>query len=477
MNPLDDRIPRIALISPDPTLRSAITSCLEECAQAVDWVLRAESDVAELRPESVDRLAERHPELLFLDVGSSPAAGARFVSAISTLLPGLTVVAAGGSLGVDELLQLIRAGASGYLRRPWNDDEIREVCSGLLQKMSSKQVDYSESEYVTGSNVISLFAPKGGTGVSTLAANLAVHIRHATMKNTLLLDLSPEMGTSPVLLGAEPRYSYLDVVDSLHRMDERLFYSFLEEHESGTRILASPGEANTARELTPQNVHAIVRLVGRYFDYVVVDVGRGILDGAALKALELADERLMVTTAELPALRNLKQVLPYIPQGQEERGTSDESIRLVVNRFEEGISVPTKDIEGAVGIPLYQILEEDRERVGRSVNLGRPIVAAKTSSAYARSVRKLGDRLAADDLPANRKGSGLGGLIRTLIPPFGRQKASTEPRSEAPREPSSNGRGPQRSEPPRSGTDHLPPRAPSRPEKSAPVARKSPQEA
>ena len=477
MNFPQDRIPRVALISPDLSLRSVITECLEDCAPGVDWVLRAESDVAELRPESVDRLAERRPELLFLDVGTSSSAGARFVSAICTLLPNLTVVAAGGALGVDELLQLIRAGASGYLRRPWNPDEVMEVCTGLLQKMSSRQVDYAEPEQVGPSNVITLFAPKGGTGVSTLAANLTVHIRGATLKNTLLLDLAPELGTSSVLLGAEPHYSYLDVVESLHRMDERLLYSFLEQHASGAWVLGSPVEATMAREVTADSVEALLRLVRRYFDYVVVDVGRGVLDDTALKALELADERLMVTTAELPALRNLKQVLPYLSRRDEENGKSDESIRLVVNRFEEGLGVPTKEIQRAVGLSPYQILEEDRERVGRSVNLGEPIVATKTSSAYARSVRKLGDRLAADDLRAKGKGPGLSGLIRNLMPPFGRQKASAKPSEDASSGPSTNGRKPERSRPPEAATNRPPPRPRTRPDQSARVARKNPQEA
>lgn len=467
MNLPYQRVPRAALISPDATFRSLIASCLEECAPEVEWVLRAESDVTELRPESVDRLAERDPQLLFIDVGSSPSAGVRFISAITTILPGVTVVPAGGPLGVDELLELIRAGASGYLPKPWSRDEVIEVCSNLLRKMPSPQTEDVEPEGATTSNVIALFAPKGGTGVSTLAANLAVHIRTATSKNTLLLDLSPELGTGPVLLGAEPRYSYLDVAESLQRMDERLLYSFLEEHESGTWVLGSPGGATMARELTSERVRSILRLMRRYFDYVVVDVGRGVIDDAARTALELADERLVVTTAELPTLRNVKQALPYLLQPHDGVDPK-ESIRLVVNRFEEGVSVPAKDIERAVGLPLFQILEEDRERVGRSVNLGRPVVTMTGSSPYARAVRKLGDRLAADDLKGAGKASGLTGLVRTLLPTFGRSNGPDTSTSGRGRSASSNGRGPGKNRRATPASDRHPPKERSGHDSSAP---------
>lgn len=427
-NDSPERIPRAALISPDPSFRSLITTCLDEPASSVEWVLRAQSDVAELRPESVDRLAERDPELLFLDVGSSPSAGVRFVTAITSRLPGLTVVAAGGPLGVDELLDLLRAGASGYLRRPWSRDEVTEVCSSLLRRMPSQQGDVASRTDTGASHVIALFAPKGGTGVSTLAANLAVHIRRATSKKTLLLDLSPELGTCSVLMGVEPRYSYLDVVDGLQRMDERLLYSYLEEHDSGAWVLASPAGAAMSREMVPERVVAILTLMRRHFDYVIVDVGRGIIDDAVVKMLELADERLVVTTAELPTLRNVKQILPYVPRA---RG-SEEAVRLVVNRYEEGLSVPTRDVERAVGLPLFQVLEEDRERVGRSANLGEPLVM-NGSSRYARAVGKLGDRLAAADLLAGGARASLGArLLRSLTPPFARQNGRDHPSNERP---------------------------------------------
>ena len=363
--------PRAALISPDASFRTLVTTSLDRCAPFVEWVLRAETDEAELRPESVERLAERQPEILFLDVGSSLSAGVRFVTAVTARIPGLNVIAAGGPLGVDELLELIRAGASGYLRRPFSDNEVTQVCANALRKLPAKSPEpAAPGRQIEPCRVIALFAPKGGTGVSTLATNLAVHIRQVTSKKTLLVDLATELGTASVLMGVEPRYSYLDVTESLHRMDERLLHSFLEEHASGTRILASPGAPSGARQLPPEHVEAAFRLLRRHFEYVVVDIGRSVMDDAVANALGLADERIVVTTPELPTLRNVKQALAQMARDRH----SADGVRLVVNRYEEGVSVPLKDVERAVGMSPFEIVREDRERVCRSVNLGQLLV-------------------------------------------------------------------------------------------------------
>lgn len=424
-----ERAPRAALISPDPSFRSMVTSCLDEAAPMVEWVLRAETDVKDLQPESVERLAERDPELLFIDVGTSHSAGVRFVSAVTERIPTLTVVAAGGGLGVDELLELIRAGASGYFRRPWNREEVVHACSHVLRKMSVHPVG-GGATFDTVSRVIALFAPKGGTGVSTLSANLALYIHRATSKRTLLVDFSPGLGTCSVLLGMQPRYSYFDVLESLHRMDERLLHSFLGEHDSGLRVLASPVDVQLDRGLTSESAASLLRLLRRYFEYVVVDTGRSNVDDAVLQVMDVADERLVVTTPELPTLRNVKQVLPHLVA----RHQSASPPHLIVNRYEDGSSFPVKDIERAVGLPPFQIIEEDRERVSRSVNLGRPIVVNGTSP-YSRAVASLGDRLAAAHVTQPPERTSFGGLLRTVLPPFTRGNGRHLPAASAHRPP------------------------------------------
>lgn len=411
-------MPRIALISPDPSFRTLLRRCLNDVAPSAEWVLSVENGVAGLRPESVDKLLVREPNLLFIDVGDSPGHALRFISAVTSRAPELTVVAAGNRLGEDELLQVIRAGASEYLRRPFDPDDVADACARILRRVGSAPARTGGEKART----VALFSPKGGAGVSTIATNLAIHIRKVTDKKTLLLDLSPGLGSCAVLMGLEPRYSHLDVIESLHRMDQRLLHSFLEEHDSGTRLIASPTNVKPDRNVSAEDVHSVVRLARRHFDYVVIDVGRRVVDPAAMKVSELADDTLVVTTPELPTLRAVKRVLPHL-SGQNDR--DPENVRLIVNRYLEGEGVSRKDIEQAVGAPVYHVLKEDTSRVTRSINLGQPIVM-NGSSPYAKGVKTLGNRIAGDDLLEKDGGSRIVNLVRTILPPYGRNGKKTD---------------------------------------------------
>ncbi len=59
-----------------------------------------------------------------------------------------------------------------------------------------------------------------------MATNLAVALRILTKKDVLLLDLAPALGTAAVAMGVQARYTYLDVIQNFHRIDEELFRSF-----------------------------------------------------------------------------------------------------------------------------------------------------------------------------------------------------------------------------------------------------------
>lgn len=419
-------VPRLALISPDRSFRMLLADCLAAEEKPVEWVLRSENELRGLSPEAIDQICGRCPDALFLDIGDDPVSGADFISAISARAPEMTVVAVGDALDVDALLKVIRAGASGYLRRPLNRTEVSEACSTVLRRATPK-VGPQAPQHTT--RVLGLFSPKGGTGVSTLAANLAVHIRRATGKRTLLLDLTPELGTSSVLLGLEPRYSYLDVLENLHRMDDELLHTLLDEHETGTRVLASPTAVFSSRELTPESVTQLLALLRLHFEYVVIDIGRGVMDRTALRALELADEKLVVATPDLPTLRNVKHVLRHLPGANDPPGdASGSGARLVVNRYEEGQGVGKKDIEGAVGLPLLHVLAEDRDGVSKSVNLGRPVVL-NGSSAYSSGVGRIGDLFAKDDLLEKDARGRFKKLLGAVLPPYGRTNGRRGPKT------------------------------------------------
>jgi pilus assembly protein CpaE len=78
---------------------------------------------------------------------------------------------------------------------------------------------------------MSFFSAKGGSGSTTVATNLAIHLHQLTGKKVLLVDLDLELGEIALFLGVQPRFNLVDLVRNFHRMDEELLASYIEQHE------------------------------------------------------------------------------------------------------------------------------------------------------------------------------------------------------------------------------------------------------
>jgi pilus assembly protein CpaE len=301
-------------------------------------------------------------------------------------MPDAALIVAGPALSAEGLLAVMRAGAAEYLPRPLSREETLEAFLRIRRRTRSAAPEASTAM----GRVATVFSAKGGTGVTTLATNLAISLRRLTNKDTLLLDLTPALGTAAVAMGVQPRYTYLDVIQNFHRIDEELFKSFLEPHESGVYVLASPMVTVDREPTSPDEVQNLIRLCKQHFDYVVVDGGNALSEDL-LPLLQESDDRLLVVTPDLPTLRNLRRALDLF-------GKKDGKAppRLILNMYKEGLGLSARDVEDGLGHRLDVILEKDDARVVQSINVGRPEVLAGNSR-FAKGVMGLGSDLAGPD--------------------------------------------------------------------------------
>ena len=81
---------------------------------------------------------------------------------------------------------------------------------------------------------------KGGSGVTTLAANFAIALRQETSGEVALLDLNPQLGDVSVLLGLTPQFTITDALLNPDRLDEEFVSTLVTRHGSGVSVLAAP---------------------------------------------------------------------------------------------------------------------------------------------------------------------------------------------------------------------------------------------
>lgn len=376
------------LISRDEDFRRQVSELIRRGEGQARLMLDIPSSAEELPREALGRILGARPQVVFLDLGETSTTGARVLKALGQEAPDVAVLVAGPALEAEALLDIMRSGAAEYLPRPLGDEDTATAFNRVRRRLAPGRADAAGDL----GTLVSVFSAKGGTGVSTVAVNFASQLEKLTGKSVLLLDLAPALGTAPLLLGVRPRYSYLDVIQNFHRLDDELLESFLEQTESGVSVLASPSLLSDAPQPDTAQVMALVRLCQRHFDYVVVDAGTALTE-ITETVLRESTERIVVSTPELPTLRNLKRVLDLVGPIS---SNGHSPPKIVLNQYRDGTGVSRREVEEALGQPVYSTVEWDAETVVQSVNLGQPAVLAASRSRFSKDFDRFGRRLIVD---------------------------------------------------------------------------------
>lgn len=404
---------RSALISTDPGLRDAVRRAAALNGHGLDFAVEVATPLSEMTEEQINELRHSDPQLVILDFDHDPEAAVSFARFLTDGSPQRYIVGAGPQLGAEALLEAMRAGVAEYLPKPLVDHGVKAALDRAARRLGCAPTSREPGQLYT------LFSPKGGAGTTSVATNLAIVLQRLSGKRTLLVDLDFELGEIAVLLGMQPRFSFLDLVQNFHRIDAGLLSSFIEHHESGVDFLSAPFHPEPADTPGRDQIRAILHYLKRQYDFVIVDTPKSFsLD--TLAAFEEADRVFLVTTVDVPSLRNLQRCLPLF---ERVCGKDHERLRLVVNRYHPDDVISLDDVHRTVGLQVYWTLSNDYEAVSRAINSGNP-VARNAKSRYARDLQALGADLVG--VGASTNGGGRTSGVRKIGDLLGRLRRQPE---------------------------------------------------
>jgi pilus assembly protein CpaE len=393
------------VISSDPSLVGKAVRLMSDPQKGLKLAAEYSQPIAEIGKPLAEEIRRLDAQLVLLDLGDDAAVGLRLAKYLAEDARGSRVfVLTGPTVAPEVLLEAMRVGAAEYLPKPIEEAELAAALSRAARRLSGPD---ARGDGPQQGRVTELLGAKGGVGVSTMAANIAVSMAKSG-RSTILVDLDLDMGSSAVIMGLRPRYSVLDVVKNLHRLDRDLLGSLAESHESGVVVLASPSQPGPGEKITRDQARTLLSFVRRHFDQVVVDLDRAI-SPVTIGALETADDVLVVTTPDVASLNNTKRALPVI-----ERATADtKRVRVVVNRRSSSDVITISDVSKALGKDVLATLPNEEAALTESLNTGRPEVL-RNRSKYGRELESLIRLLASmhSTNGRNGKGSGKSGLFR-----------------------------------------------------------------
>jgi pilus assembly protein CpaE len=245
--------------------------------------------------------------------------------------------------------------------------------------------------------IVTVFSPKGGTGKTSIATNLAASLAKFQGKRALLLDLDLQFGDAAIMLGLEPEKTIYDLVVAPGELDSEKLAGYITRHPCGLDILPAPLRPEDAELVTEAKLARLLEVARESYDVIVVDTSP-FFHGPMLATLDRTDELLMLCGLDVPTLKNVRLSL----QTLELLSFPTTRIRFVLNRANSKVGMSKKEVEGALDVSMTHEVPSDRA-VPISVNRGNPAVLADGNSDFAGAVKKMARALVATPEPQPKK--------------------------------------------------------------------------
>jgi pilus assembly protein CpaE len=324
--------------------------------------------------EAAVRLSQVRPELVVVGLSPDPNRALAVVGQLRHLVAGV-MLAVGPAKDPQLILRSLRAGATDFV------DEA-EVATDLVAALGRLQAEQGPAGEMA--RTIGVLAPSGGSGSSTLAANVATVLAREHHK-ALLLDMKLQTGDLAALLDVKPTHTLADLCRNAELMDRTMFERSLVRHDSGVHLLAPPRSFADVGHVTAEAMTRVLLLGRSLFPYVVADLDHSYREEQVV-VLRQADVVLLVVRLDFNCLRHAQRTLDYLTGGL---GMARDRVQLVVNRYGQAREVPAASAEQALGVKIHHYVPDDPKTVNGANNNGVPMVLESPSAKVSRSVAKL----------------------------------------------------------------------------------------
>src|SRR5262249_24678745 len=305
------------------------------------------------------------PDVIVVDIRGDASASMPTIERLRAASPGAGIFAVATAADPEIILQAMRSGANEFFTWP----PAADVFHGAIRRMTARREPAQAARQPATTRAF--FGAKGGVGTTPVAINCAVELARLTKRSTIVLDLKPGLGEVSLFLGVRPRFSLLDAIDNLHRLDREFLRELVVKHKSGLEILAGSDHFDRPEAADSGAVEELLRLLTRQYDYIIVDGGSQAAS-RSVPAMYAADQLFLVANPDVPSVRNAQRLLDRVRQ----LGACGERVRVLLIRAAEPFPIPPKQIEGALGHPIHHTFPSDYKTVSTALNSGVPLALA-----------------------------------------------------------------------------------------------------
>ncbi len=380
--------------------RVLIVDDVAETRENVRKLLQFESDVevvgaARSGREAIQLTEELKPDVVLMDINMPDMDGITATETIRQRNPVAQIVILSVQSDPNYMRRAMLAGARDFLTKPPMADELvsairragemaRQEQAKTAQTFSSQSP--SSSQLAFGGNlvdgkIVMVYSPKGGTGVTTLAVNLAITLNNEETK-AVIADANLQFGDVAVFLNEQGKNTVLNLAPRVDELEPDVVENTLITHAgSGVRVLAAPSKPEQAEHVNSEQFIKVLKFLRQSYAYVVVDTSH-LLDDVTLGVLDISDVIVVVGTQDIPTIKNLRLFLDLLNTLQ----VSHDKICFVMNRYDKRIAITPEKVGENLKQEVAGVVPLDERVVIPSVNRGVPFMIDNKTQPAGRAI-------------------------------------------------------------------------------------------
>ncbi|MEW5867741.1 MAG: response regulator [Chloroflexota bacterium] len=326
--------------------------------------------------QGIQMASELKPDVIIMDINMPELDGIEATQRIVSKVPFTQIIILTVQDDIDYMRKAMMVGARDFLGKP---PMIDDLISAIMRAGEYAQRERAKAPEMvipqqpaapTGGKIVTIYSPRGGSGCTTIATNLAIAL-HDDQTSVIVVDGNLQYGDIPVFFNVQSKNTLLHLAPRAEELDPGLIEEVAIQHSSGVNIIAPP-RPEDSESINSLQFSQVLQYLRNLYDYVIVDTAHRLGD-ITLAAIDVSSLVIVVTPHDIPSLARMRKFLDLAPA----LNLDERRMLVVINRFDKRMGIAPEKVGQAFRQEIAAVVPLESQVVTSSINRGVPFMLQK----------------------------------------------------------------------------------------------------